>query len=46
MDRMPNRLDLDNVSLTHPIYIVHFSQHLGVGNTKALIEVGYNNSSP
>ncbi len=34
--RHPTRHDLDRASTTHPIWIVHTSGHLGVGNSRAL----------
>jgi predicted amidohydrolase YtcJ len=34
--RHPTRQDLDRASTNHPIWIVHTSGHLGVGNTRAL----------
>lgn len=34
--RPPNRHELDEVSKDIPVYIIHQSSHLGVGNTKAL----------
>lgn len=37
--RPPNRHELDEVSKDIPVYIIHQSSHLGVGNTKAL-EIG------
>lgn len=34
--RHPTRTDLDKISTTHPIYIMHSSGHLAVVNTKAI----------
>src|SRR4029079_2042435 len=34
--RHPPRHDLDRASTEHPIWIVHTSGHLGVGNSRAL----------
>ena len=34
--RHPTRYDLDEVSTTNPIYIMHSSSHFGVANSKAL----------
>jgi predicted amidohydrolase YtcJ len=34
--RPPNRHELDEVSKDIPVYIIHQSSHLGVGNTRAL----------
>lgn len=38
--RHPTRSDLDRVSTEHPVWIVHISGHLGVGNSKALAMAG------
>ena len=38
--------ELDQVSSDHPIYVVHISGHLGVGNSRALYEMGISNNSP
>lgn len=43
--RHPTRADLDAVSTTHPIYIVHVSAHLAVANSKALELAGINAST-
>jgi predicted amidohydrolase YtcJ len=44
--RHPDRHDLDRVSTTHPIWIIHTSGHLGVANTKALAIAGIGKSTP
>ncbi len=38
--RHPTRDDLDAVSLEHPIFIVHVSGHLSVGNSALMSQVG------
>ncbi len=43
--RHPTRDELDQVSTTQPIVIVHQSAHLGVMNSKALELVGFNAAS-
>jgi predicted amidohydrolase YtcJ len=43
--RHPTRDDLDNVSTDIPVYIIHQSGHLGVGNSKALEVVGLTSAS-
>ena len=35
-NRHPTRADLDKVSKTQPVYIMHISGHMGVANSKAL----------
>lgn len=38
--------ELDAVSTEHPIYLVHISSHMGVGNSLALREVGIDKNTP
>jgi len=42
--RHPTRADLDAVSKTNPIYIMHSSSHFGVANSKALELAGITDS--
>lgn len=44
-DRHPTREDLDRVSTTHPIAIIHVSGHLAVVNSMALESVGLDRNS-
>ena len=44
--RHPNRHDLDQASLEHPIWIVHVSGHLGAANSRALELAGINRDTP
>ena len=44
--RHPNRYDLDEVSLQHPIAILHVSGHMGVVSSKALDVLGLSRTSP
>ena len=44
--RHPNRADLDAVSTTQPIWIVHTSGHLGVANSLALKMAGITRDTP
>lgn len=44
--RHPTRLDLDQVSTRHPIWINHSSGHLGVANTVALNQAGITADTP
>lgn len=41
----PSRDDLDQVSTELPVYIIHISGHMGVGNSKALELLGISDSS-
>ena len=43
--RHPTRDDLDAVSRAHPIFIVHVSGHLSVGNSALLSQVGISNET-
>jgi predicted amidohydrolase YtcJ len=42
----PTRELLDSISTEHPIYIVHVSGHMGVGNTKAFNMMGITRDTP
>lgn len=44
--RHPTRAELDAVSTEVPIFIMHVSVHMGVGNSKALEELGIDRSTP
>jgi predicted amidohydrolase YtcJ len=44
--RHPTREDLDQASTEHPIWIVHTSGHLGVGNSRALELAGISKDTP
>jgi hypothetical protein len=44
--RHPTREDLDKVSSTIPVFIVHISAHLGVANSMALKLAGLNGDTP
>ena len=44
--RHPTREELDAVSTTHPVFILHVSGHLGVVNSRGLARVGYSAESP
>ena len=41
----PTRADLDAVSASHPIFVLHVSGHMGVANSAALAELGLNDDS-
>jgi predicted amidohydrolase YtcJ len=41
----PTASDLDQVSSEIPVYVVHQSGHMGVGNSRALEVVGFNSES-
>lgn len=41
-----NRIELDQVSSEHPIYVMHISGHLGVANSYALREAGITKNTP
>lgn len=43
--RNPTVEELDQVSVDHPVYIIHASGHMGIGNHKALEVVGFNKDS-
>ena len=44
--RHPTRRDLDEVSKTNPIYIMHSSSHFGVANSRALEIAGITDETP
>ncbi|MEM7097419.1 MAG: amidohydrolase [Pseudomonadota bacterium] len=44
--RHPNRDDLDQVSVDHPIMLMHVSGHLATANSKALARIGYSSETP
>ncbi len=44
--RHPTRAELDSISADRPIYIWHISGHMGVANSAALAEIGYDKSTP
>jgi predicted amidohydrolase YtcJ len=44
--RHPTRADLDMVSASRPIVIVHVSGHLAVANSAALAAIGYDENTP
>ena len=43
--RNPTAEELDQVSTEHPVYIVHASGHMGIGNHKALEVAGYHKNT-
>jgi len=43
--RHPTAEDLDQVSTDIPVYVIHQSGHIGVGNSKALEVIGFDNNS-
>jgi len=45
-NRHLNRIDLDEVSEDHPVFVIHISGHLGVGNTLALKKAGITADTP
>ncbi|MCW3466615.1 amidohydrolase [Chitinophaga nivalis] len=44
--KQPTQLELDAIDSEHPIYIMHVSGHMGVGNTKFLRMMGITNETP
>ncbi|WP_027186307.1 amidohydrolase [Desulfovibrio inopinatus] len=44
--RHPNRKDLDAVSTTNPIFLIHISCHLGAANSLALKDAGVTAETP
>lgn len=44
--RMPTRAELDDVSLNHPIWVIHASGHNGAANSVALERRGINRQTP
>ncbi|WP_170413249.1 amidohydrolase [Ruegeria arenilitoris] len=44
--RMPTRAELDDVSLRHPIWVIHASGHNGAANSVALERRGINRQTP
>ncbi len=44
--RHPTRADLDAVSADVPIFVMHVSVHMGVGNSAALAELGIDRNTP
>lgn len=44
--RHPTRQELDAVSKTHPIYVMHVSGHLGVANSLALEQLRFDAKTP
>jgi predicted amidohydrolase YtcJ len=44
--RHPTREDINKISTQHPIYVVHTSGHMGVGNDMALKEAGIDQNTP
>ena len=45
-ERHPNRDDLDRVSATQPIVLLHVSAHLATANSAALAVIGYDAATP
>ncbi|MBS9718999.1 amidohydrolase [Pseudohalocynthiibacter aestuariivivens] len=45
-NRFPTRLELDRVSTKHPIWVIHFTGHAGVGNSRALAARGVTRDTP
>ncbi|MFT6276004.1 MAG: putative amidohydrolase YtcJ [Halioglobus sp.] len=43
--RHPSREELDSVSTKHPIFLLHVSAHMGVANSLALSNIGYDENS-
>ncbi|NIG57139.1 amidohydrolase [Chitinophaga sp. Cy-1792] len=43
--QQPTREQLDNIYGDHPVYIIHVSAHMGVGNTKFLNMMGINDGT-
>lgn len=44
--RFPTREELDRVSTDHPVWVIHFTGHAGVGNSLALAARGIDRDSP
>mgnify|MGYP000116380870 CR=1 FL=1 len=44
--RHPDRDDLDRVSATQPVVLLHVSAHLATANSAALAAIGYDSTSP
>ncbi|WP_170505881.1 amidohydrolase [Ruegeria arenilitoris] len=44
--RMPTRAELDDISLRHPIWVIHASGHNGAANSVALERRGINRQTP
>ena len=44
--RFPTRKELDRVSKDHPVWVIHFTGHAGVGNSRALAARGIDRHSP
>ena len=45
-NRFPTRLELDRVSTKHPVWVIHFTGHAGVGNSLALAARGVTRDTP
>ncbi|MFY9237836.1 MAG: amidohydrolase [Roseovarius sp.] len=45
-NRFPTRQELDQISTDHPVWVVHFTGHAGVGNTRALAARGVTPDTP
>jgi predicted amidohydrolase YtcJ len=44
--KQPTKEDLDKVSTTHPIYVIHTSGHMGVANSILLEKMGIDEHTP
>jgi predicted amidohydrolase YtcJ len=44
--RHPTKEDLDRVSTEHPVWVVHVSRHMAVGNSLALAQAGIEAATP
>lgn len=44
--RHPTRAELDHVSTANPVFVMHVSGHMGVGNSAALSELGIDAATP
>ncbi|MDH3666226.1 MAG: amidohydrolase [Paracoccaceae bacterium] len=45
-NRFPTRAELDAVSTDHPVWVIHFTGHAGVGNSLALAARGVDRDTP
>lgn len=45
-NRFPTREELDRVSTEHPVWVIHFTGHAGVGNSLAMVARGVTRDTP
>ncbi len=45
-NRYPTRAELDRISTDHPVWVIHFTGHAGVANTRALAARGITRDTP